>query len=109
MIAWKNPENGDVITNTGGVPSWPWPSGRGSCGNHKSHCACLPGSWTKRSAGSGRTYSGRIPATFSRNTDAEPDQPTCSANVDAAILGIATNNTRTCAANTSKLEPVAVR
>jgi len=48
-----------------------------------------------------------IPATFSRNTDAEPDQPTRSANVDAAILRVASDNTRTCAAYASKLEPIA--
>jgi hypothetical protein len=46
---------------------------------------------------------------LSRNTDADPDQPTRSANVDAAIVGVAANNTRTCGANASKLDPTAGR
>ena len=107
--AWKTPENVDVITNTGGMPSWPRPNGSGSCGNHKSHCTCLPGSCTRRSAGSGGAYSGRIPATLSRNTDADPDHPTRSASVDAGIVGVVANNTRTCGANASKLDPPAAR
>ncbi|WP_104131249.1 hypothetical protein [Cryobacterium sp. M91] len=60
-----------------------------------------------RSAGSGGTYSGRIAATLSRNAD--PDHPTRSANTDAGIVAAWANNTRTCAANASKVEPVAAR
>ena len=99
-----NPENDDVITSTGGVPSWPWPNGNASCGNHKSHWTCKPGSWTSLSAGSGGRYSGRKRATFSRNTDDAPGQPTRPASAVAGIRGEAASNTLTCAANGSKLE-----
>lgn len=104
MRAWMNPENDDVITSTGGVPCWSRPNGNASCGNHKSHWTCEPGSCTSLSAGSGGRYYGRKRATFSRNTDDAPDQPTRSASAVAGIRGDAANNTRTCAANGSKLE-----
>ncbi|GAA1118499.1 hypothetical protein GCM10009582_14650 [Arthrobacter flavus] len=102
--AWMNPENADVITNTGGVSCWPSPTGNGSCGNHKSHWIWKPGTWTRRSAGSGGAYSGRITATLARNSDADPDQPTRSASVAAGIVGVFTNNSRTLGANASKLD-----
>lgn len=54
-------------------------------------------------------YSGRSTATFSRNTDDAPVQPTRSANTVDGIRGDAANNTRTCAANGSKLEGAAAR
>ena len=63
----------------------------------------------RRSAGSGGTYSGRTPATLSRNTDADPGQPTRSANVEAGIVGVTANNARTCGANASKPDPTAGR
>ena len=98
ILAWMYPENALVITNTGGLPSCPCPSGSGSCGNHKSHCIAWPGSWTSRSTGSAGIYSGRSPRTLSRNKDAEPVQPTRSASTEAGIVGVCTNKARTCAA-----------
>jgi hypothetical protein len=102
--AWMKPENAEVITSTGGVSVCPSPTGSGSCGNQRSHWTWNPGSCTKRSAGSGAAYSGRIAATFARNSDAEPDQPTRSASVAAGIVGVFTNSSRTLGANASKLD-----
>ncbi|MBP2218013.1 hypothetical protein [Arthrobacter sp. CAN_C5] len=99
-----NPENAEVITSTGGVSCWPSPTGNGSCGNHKSHWIWKPGKWTSRSAGSRGAYSGCSAATFDRNSDDEPDHPTRSASVDAGIVGVFTNNSRTLGANASKLD-----
>ena len=104
-----NPENVDVITNTGGAAAWSWPSGRSSCGNQRSHWTWNPGGCTSLSAGSGTTYSGRSSATLARNSDGDPDQPTRSAAVAAGIVGVAASNARTWAANASKLDPVASR
>jgi hypothetical protein len=89
------PENAGVITSTGGVSDWPAPTGSGSCGNQRSHWTWNPGSWTKRSAGSGAAYSGRTTATIARNNDADPGQPTRSASVAAGIVGVFANNSRT--------------
>lgn len=64
---------------------------------------------TGRSAGFGAAYSGRIAATFARNSDAEPDHPTRSASVAAGIVGVFTNNSRTLGENASKLDIPAAR
>ena len=68
-------------------------------GNHKSHCAASPGAHTSRSAGSGRRCSGRSRATFSRNHDGDPAQPTRSASTVAGISGNSANNARTRSSN----------
>ena len=52
---------------------------------------------------------GRSSATFARNSDGDPDQPTRSAALAAGIVGVAASNALTCAANTSKLDPVGSR
>ncbi|WP_166787599.1 hypothetical protein [Cryobacterium levicorallinum] len=46
---------------------------------------------------------------MARNNDGDPDHPTRSAAVAAGILGVAASNTRTWAANESKLDPVGSR
>ncbi|POH71584.1 hypothetical protein CVS27_20250, partial [Arthrobacter glacialis] len=46
---------------------------------------------------------------MARNSDADPDQPTRSANAAAGIEGVFTNNSRTLGANASKLEIPDVR
>jgi hypothetical protein len=102
--AWMKLENAEVITTTGGVSFRPSPPGSGSCVNQRSHWTWNPGSWTRRSAGSGGAYSGRIAATFAPNSEAEPDQPTRPAGVAAGIVGDFTSSSRTLAANTSKLD-----
>jgi hypothetical protein len=104
-----NSENAEVITSTGGVSDWPAPTGSGSRGNQRSHWTWNPGSWTRRSAGSGAAYSGRIAATLARNSDAELDQPTRSASVAAGMVGVFTNNSPTLGANASKLDTPAAR
>ena len=78
-------------------------------GNQRSHWIWNPGRCTSRSAGSGTLYSGRISATFARNKDGDPNQPTRSANVEAGIVGVTASNTRTWAANASKLDPLGSR
>ena len=50
-----------------------------------------------------------MPATLTRNTDADPTQPTLYAKVDAGIVGVDAPNMRTCGANASKLDPTAAR
>jgi hypothetical protein len=62
-----------------------------------------------RPAGSGTLYSGRISATFARNNDGDPDQPTRSASVGAGIDGVTANSTRTWAVNVSKLDALGSR
>jgi hypothetical protein len=54
-------------------------------------------------------YSGRSSATFARNSDGDPGQPTRSAAVAAGIVCGAASNTLTWAANASKLDPVGSR
>lgn len=54
-------------------------------------------------------YSGRISATFARNNDGDPDQPTRSASVGAGIDGVTANSTRTWAVNVSKLDALGSR
>jgi len=90
-----NLEYAATITNTGNNPAVPSSSGIRWGGNHKSHCAASPGAHTSRSAGSARPCSGRKRATFSRNHDDEPVQPTRSAITVAGISGNSTNNART--------------
>ena len=89
-----NRENAATITNTGGHPTWPKPSGIFAGGNHRSHCATRTGRCSRRSAGSAGAYSGRIAATRSRNHDIDPDQPTRSAITVAGICGYTDNNAR---------------
>lgn len=109
MRACTNPEWALLITNAGGLPSCPYPNGRPWCGNHRSHCTVLPGSWTSRSAGSAGAYSGLIAATFARNNDADPLLPTRSANTVAGILGVTTSNPRTSFSNASNEDPAGLR
>ena len=90
-----NREYAETITNTGNNAAVPPSSGIRRGGNHKSHWAASPGDHTSRSAGSGRRCSGRKRATFSRNHDDEPVQPTRSASTVAGIWGNSTNSART--------------
>ena len=82
-----NRECAAVITSTGSSGVLPSSSGIRAGGNHRSHCAASPGAQISRSAGSGRRYCGRNRATFSRNHDGDPSQPTRSAITDAGISG----------------------
>src|SRR4051794_37807734 len=90
-----NRECAATITSTGNNAAVPSSSGIRLGGNHKSHWAASPGAHTSRSAGSGRRCSGRSRATFSRNHDDEPDQPTRSAITVAGISGNSANNADT--------------
>ena len=94
-----NRECAATITSTGNNAVVPSSSGIRLGGNHKSHCAASPAAHTSRSAGSGRRCSGRRRATFSRNHDAEPDQPTRSAITVAGISGNSASNARTRSSN----------
>jgi hypothetical protein len=47
----------------------------------------------------GASVAGRIAATFARNSDADPDQPTRSASAAAGIVGVFTSSSRTLGAN----------
>jgi len=99
-----NLENDATITSTGGEPTCPWPSGTATGGNHRSHWAESPGRWLSRSAGSFGAYSTRSRATFLRNHDGEPNQPTRSANTEAGIAGNSASSCRTCASNGSNAD-----
>ena len=94
-----NRECAGTITSTGNNAVVPSSSGIRFGGNHKSHCAASPGAHTSRSAGSGRRCSGRNRATFSRNHDSDPDQPTRSASTVAGISGNSASNARTRSSN----------
>lgn len=59
----------------------------------------MPGCQVSRSAGSGRRYCGRSRATFSRNHDGDPSQPTRSAITAAGICGNSASNSRTRGSN----------
>lgn len=48
-----------AITSTGGRPSWPNPSGTSTGGNHRSHFANSPASYSVRDAGSAGANNGR--------------------------------------------------
>jgi hypothetical protein len=88
-----------TTTSTGNSAVVPSSSGIRFGGNHKSHCAASPGAHTSRSAGSGRRSSGRSRATFSRNHDGEPDQPTRSAITVAGMSGNSASNVDTRSSN----------
>ncbi|MGB3053227.1 MAG: hypothetical protein WBB52_00105 [Acidimicrobiales bacterium] len=103
-----NRENAAVITNTGNNTPVPVPTGILAGGNHRSHCAASPASQTSRSAGSGRRCSGRSRATFSRNYDSDPVQPTLSAITDAGISGHPASSVFTLGSNTANEVPVGV-
>ena len=94
-----NLECAGTITITGNNAVVPSSSGIRFGGNHKSHCAASPAAHDNRSAGSGRCCSGRNLATFSRNHDGDPDQPTRSASTVAGMSGHSANNARTRASN----------
>ena len=94
-----NRECAGTITSTGNNAVVPSSSGIRFGGNHKSHWAASPGAHTSRSAGSGRRCSGRSRATFSRNHDGDPDQPTRSASTVAGISGNSASIARTRSSN----------
>ena len=93
--AQMNRECAGTITSTGNTAVVPSSSGICFGGNHRSHWAASPGAHTSRSAGSGHRCSGRNRATFSRNHDGDPVQPTRSASTVAGISGNSDNNART--------------
>ena len=66
----------------------PNPTGNSMSGNHKSHCAISPASYTVREAGSGGRYTGRNSATRADNVRIERGQPIRSAITVAGIVGI---------------------
>ena len=82
-----NRECAAVITSTGSSAVLPSSSGIRNGGNHRSHWAASPGCQDSRSAGSGRRNCGRNRATFSRNQEIDPSQPTRSAITVAGISG----------------------
>lgn len=96
-----NRENAAVITRTGNRVLVPFSSMILLGGNHRSHWAASPASHVSRSAGSTGRCSGRSRATFSRNQDTEPVQPTRSASTDAGMSGNSDNNSRTLGSNTA--------
>ncbi len=93
IIAVMNRECEQTITNTGGVPSWPAPSGIRAGGNHRSHWTWSPGRQESRPAGSTGAYWARRGRRFSRTQVIA--QPTRSAGTVAGILGCSTSNART--------------
>ena len=98
-----------TITNTGGRPTCPNPSGTSIGGNHRSHCANSPGEYVVREAGSGGRNSGRSSRTRSFKIVNECVQPIRSAITVAGILGHAVNSSRTCGSTPSTNEPLAGR
>jgi hypothetical protein len=57
-----------LSTSPGGRPTCPNPTGMSTGGNHRSHCANSPGSYSVREAGSGGRNNGRSWCTRSKNT-----------------------------------------
>lgn len=94
-----NREYPATITSTGNDAVVPSSSGIRVGGNHKSHWAASPAAHNSRSAGSGRRRSGRRRATFSRNHDDGPDQPTRSASTVASISGNSPSKARSRSSN----------
>ena len=94
-----NRECAAVITSTGSSPVLPSSSGIRAGGNHRSHCAASPGAHDSRSAGSSLRNCGRNRATFSRNQEIDPSQPTRSAITVAGISGNSASNSRTRGSN----------
>jgi len=80
-------EKPQVITNTGNIHSWPATTGIRGSGNHKSHWATCPGSYTVRSTGSTPAHSGRISRSRTRSGLIVYDQPIHSAITAAGIRG----------------------
>jgi len=54
-------------------------------------------------------HAGGISVALTRNTDAGLTQPTRSTKADAGIVGVDANNTRTCGAGASELDPPPAR
>jgi len=78
-------------------------------GNHRSHWAESPASQDSRSAGSTGLCSGRNRATFSRNHDSDPCQPTRSASTLAGRSGFSFNSVRTLGSNTANDDSAGAR
>ena len=81
------------------------PTGIGTGGNHRSHCASSPGRYSRRSAGSGGRNNGRNSRTRSLRMVNECVQPIRSAITVAGILGCSASNTRTCGSTLSTSDP----
>lgn len=84
ITAVMNRDNDATITRTGGEPNRPSPRGMPTGGNHRSHCVWSTARQLIRSAGSFGANSGLSCATFLRNQDEEPVQPTRSATTTRA-------------------------
>lgn len=84
----------NAITSTGKIRDVPSPTGILTAGNHRSHCAISPGSYSVRSTGSVPKYSGRIARNRSFNVVAEYGHPIrCAITVDG-IRGQSANRAR---------------
>lgn len=101
-----NREHDATITSTGNTTG-PACVITGVAGNKRLHYGWSPAANDNRSAGSFGSCSGRSNATFFRNHDTDPDQPTRSAITVAGIAGNSASSCRTRTSNSSHADGTA--